>query len=107
MMNISHFLARLLPLVFSQGKNIKKVWSWMNPYHERNIRQPKYMKIVHFAENYGNSIALYTLLFLIAVGVWLVSPIPSPNWAVNGKLVAWASVILIVVTTLHGILWFI
>lgn len=79
----------------------------MNYFHERNVRQPKYMKIVNFAEYYGNSIALYTLLLLIAVGVWLVTPIPSPNWAVNGKMMGWASVILISVTTLHGMLWFV
>lgn len=78
----------------------------MNTYHERNIRPPKYMKLIHFADYYGNSIALYTLLLLISVGVWLVSPIPSPGWAVNGKMMGWASVILISITTLHGILWF-
>lgn len=76
-------------------------------YHERNIRPPKLMKLVNFAEVYGNSIALYLLLLLISVGVWLVSPIPSPNWAVDSKMMGWASVVLISVTTLHGLLWFI
>ncbi|UTR10284.1 hypothetical protein MM300_20795 [Evansella sp. LMS18] len=79
----------------------------MNPYHERNIRPPKYMKLVHFADYYGNSIALYTLLLLIAAGVWLVSPIPSPGWTVSGKILGWASLVLISITTLHGILWFV
>lgn len=76
-------------------------------YHERNIKAPKYMKLVNFSEQYGNSIALYTLLLLIMIGIWLVSPIPSPNWSVNGKAMGWASVILISVTSLHGLLWFI
>lgn len=76
-------------------------------YHERNIRPPRYMKIVNFADVYGNSIALYMLLFLISIGIWLVSPVPSPNWTVNGKVMGWASVIFISITTLHGILWFV
>lgn len=65
------------------------------------------MKLVHFADYYGNSIALYTLLLLIAIGVWLTSPIPSPSWTVDGKMMGWASVIFISITTLHGILWFV
>ncbi|MCT8136510.1 hypothetical protein H1D32_01260 [Anaerobacillus sp. CMMVII] len=76
-------------------------------YHERNVRAPKYMKLVNFADEYGNSIALYTLLILVALGVWLVSPIPSPSWSVNGAMMGWASVILVSVTSLHGLLWFV
>lgn len=76
-------------------------------YHERNVRPPKLLKFVNFVDVYGNSLALYTFLFLLLIGIWLVSPIPSPNWAVNGKMMGWASVILVSVTSLHGILWFV
>lgn len=76
-------------------------------YHERNVRPPRLIKFVNFVEQYGNSFALYTLLLLVAIGLWLVSPIPSPNWTVNGKMMGWASVILISVTSLHGLLWFV
>jgi hypothetical protein len=74
-------------------------------YHERNVRPPKLVKMVNFVDTYGNSLALYTLLLLITIGIWLVSPIPSPNWTVNGKMMGWASVVMISVTSLHGLLW--
>lgn len=76
-------------------------------YHERNIRPPRLMKFVNLVDEYGNSIALYTLLLLMAIGIWLTTPIPSPNWTVNGKVMGWASVVLASITSLHGLLWFI
>lgn len=79
----------------------------MNYFHERNVKQSKLAKYIDFFEEYGNSIALYVFLILLGIGIWIVSPIPSPNWNVNGKVVGWASVFFVFITTLHGILWFI
>ena len=76
-------------------------------YHERNVQPPKLVKFVNFVDVYGNSLALYTFLILLSIGIWLVSPIPSPNWAVNGKMMGWTSVILVSVTSIHGLLWFV
>src|SRR5690606_34116427 len=58
-----------------------------------------------FIDEFGNSLALYTLLLMIILGIWFASPLPSPDWLINPHVLGWLSVAFISFSALHGILW--
>src|SRR5690606_7972293 len=58
-----------------------------------------------FIDEFGNSLALYTLLIMLLVGIWFASPLPSPNWAINYRMLGWIGVVFIAFSALHGLLW--
>lgn len=74
---------------------------------EQKYFRPKFARFFTFIDEFGNSLALYTLLVMILVGIWLASPIPSPDWTIHGGLVGWMAIVFICLSAIHGLLWWV